>query len=60
MLSNNNVISNEYLATLNNPQSVNWDIQKFGEDQNSAFFKQFTLDLSDEGFLGHGSFSVVR
>lgn len=56
MLSNNNVIANEYVES----QGSHWDIQKFGEQNNSPFFQKYTLDLSPDGFLGHGAFSVVR
>lgn len=61
MLSNNNVIGSEYLSDLNsNGEIAALNVQKFGEDQNSAFFRKYNLDLTDEGYLGRGSFSVCR
>ena len=70
MLSNNNVISSEYLTSslqtgggFSGGQpvpDVPLDIQKFGEDRQSTFFLKYQLDLSDTGFLGRGAFSVVR
>uniref|UniRef100_A0A914WQZ9 Ribosomal protein S6 kinase n=1 Tax=Plectus sambesii TaxID=2011161 RepID=A0A914WQZ9_9BILA len=62
MLSNNNVIGSEYLseldATTNEIAALN--MQKFGEDQHSAFFRKYFLDMTEEGYLGRGSFSVCR
>ena len=63
MLSSGNAISSDYLnapQSLPDHQALPLDIQKFGEDQDSAFFKKYDLDLSDSGFLGIGAFSVCR
>ncbi|CAD6184592.1 unnamed protein product [Caenorhabditis auriculariae] len=49
IFANDNVIGEELLAE---------DVQALLA--NSSFFGKYTLDRSDKGFLGRGSFSVVR
>ena len=49
MFDNNNIIGRELMAE---------DVQTLLA--NSTFFNKYKLDMSDAGFLGRGSFSVVR
>lgn len=49
IFSNDNIIGDEFLAD-------NLEVLH----KNSPFFTKYELDVSSEGFLGRGTFSVCR